>query len=149
MAHVDVRQRIQASAAEVYAVAQDYAARSSWDPFTLHQRFLTTGALVRVGSQVEITDRRGIAMVVEFIVVKPGDRAAIRMVSGPWWLRSFAGTWAFKPVDARTCDAVFRYSFSPRVPGTGPVLAWSFRRSTKARLLALKARCESPAIREN
>ncbi|MEH6422436.1 type II toxin-antitoxin system RatA family toxin [Pseudomonas sp. CGJS7] len=147
MALIERRIEIAASADRVYAVSQDYAVRYDWDPFP--ERIQVVGdaaAPLAVGTLVRVRNKFGLRMLVRFVQLKPPTHAAIAMVSGPWFLRKFAGSWIFQPLDPRRTDARFRYSLSARPRWLGwaiePLAARYFDAVVRRRLRGLKAYCE-------
>lgn len=138
---------IMAPIKRVYQVSQDYSVRYEWDPFpenisVLNDSFKT----LKVGTQVWVRSKLGMEMLVEFVQVAPPQRTAIKMISGPWLLEKFAGSWIFEPQGNNTTLARFRYSFSTRPAAIRKLTSWVaamyFKRMTRKRLIGLKKYCE-------
>ena len=137
---------IDAPAAGLFALSQDYGLRREWDPFTGDMRFLDGATAASRGVRVWFRARNGLVMEVEFVSVRPPRSVAMKMLRGPGFLKRFAGTWLFVPqADGRT-RVTFRYSFEPRwrwlAPVVSPIFAWTFRRQLRARLRGLKRGAE-------
>jgi ribosome-associated toxin RatA of RatAB toxin-antitoxin module len=142
MPRIEASILIDAPAEGLFALAQDYALRRAWDPFTGDMRFLGGATAPGRGVRVWFRARNGLVMEVEFVGFHPPRSVAMKMVRGPWFLRHFAGTWLFAPrPDGRT-EVTFRYSFQPRWRWLGPAFGWAFRRQVRARLRGLKRGAE-------
>lgn len=64
--------------------------------------------------QVLVRSKLGMSMVVEFVPVTPPTCAAIVMISGPWFLKKFAGSWTFAESTPGYSIAKFRYSIQAK-----------------------------------
>jgi hypothetical protein len=157
---------IDAPAAGLFALSQDYALRRAWDPFVRDMRFLDGAAEAGRGVRVWVRAWTGLTMEVEFTGFRPpststegrqagsteGRQAgvAMRMLRGPWFLERFAGTWLFRPRPGGASTVTFRYSFTVRGrwlrPLLNPIVAWVFRRDVRARLLGLKRGAEQDGL---
>jgi hypothetical protein len=133
---------INQSQEEVFRLSQDYKLRLDWDPFPESYKFLN-GSVLEVGLRLKVVDKAGRAMVVEYISYKPPLVAAVKMISGPWYIRSFAGSWSFKKLSKNETIAVFKYNIKPQLPIIGFILRWVFKRNIAKRLSALKYYAES------
>ena len=152
MALIERRAEIAAPLDYVYAVSQDYARRYDWDPFPERIDVVAGDPQrIAIGSEVLVRNKLGLNMRVRFVQLRPPTHAAIAMVSGPWFLHKFAGSWIFQALDAQRTDARFRYSLTthPRwLRGCiEPLAATYFDRAVRRRLQGLKAYCERmPAV---
>ena len=146
MATVECEVTIQASPDVVYQVSQDYSVRYQWDPFPEKIELLESADRIEKGTKAFIRAKNGLKMVVEFVQVSPPSTAAIRMVHGPIFLESFAGSWIFKVAGPGITKARFIYSIKSKrwaVPYVlDRVVCWYFRRVILNRLLGLKNYCE-------
>ncbi|MGL4319048.1 MAG: SRPBCC family protein [Pseudomonas sp.] len=146
MALIELRVSIAAARARVYQVSQDYAVRYEWDPFPERIEFMGELQAVQRGARVLVIARNGLRMEVEFVQVDAPQRAAIRMLRGPFFLRLFAGSWIFHERGAQETEVVFRYQLQIKrwaLPWlVEPLAAWYFRRAVAARLQGLKVYCE-------
>ena len=132
---------------EVYRITQDYSVRFAWDPFPERLEMLGGGDYTaRIGGQVFVRSKLGMEMVVEFVQVNPPKSAAIKMVSGPWFLEKFAGSWIFDTVNADQTAVRFRYLIHARgfiVKNIIEAIAVIyFRWAVDKRLLGLRDYCE-------
>jgi ribosome-associated toxin RatA of RatAB toxin-antitoxin module len=143
---------IDAPAAGLFALSQDYALRRAWDPFVRDMRFLGGATEAGQGVRVWVRAWTGLTMEVEFTGFRPPTSVAMRMRRGPWFLDRFAGTWLFKPRAAGGTEVTFRYSFTVRGrylrPLLGPIITRVFRRDVRARLRGLKRGAEQGGLLE-
>lgn len=139
MAMVEHCIEISAPATLVGQISQDYSVRYEWDPFP-ESISVVRGSMnpPSVGTQVLVRSKLGMEMLVEFVQVVHPNRAAIKMVKGPFAIAKFAGSWIFEDIDGQATVARFRYSIATRpVPLSwlGDRLAAAyFSRTTKKRL---------------
>ena len=137
---------ICAPAEQLFALSQDYSLRREWDPFTGSMSFLGGATQTRKGAQVEFRSRQGLTMVVEFVQVRPPKVVAMKMLSGPWFIDRFAGSWTFRSVDDGSTQVTFRYALRARPTLIGPALRWVLTREFDARLTGMKHAAESTDI---
>lgn len=147
MAIIEHSIEINAAQDVVYRISQDYNVRFDWDPFPDRLEMLDGGDyLAERGKRVYVRSKLGLSMVVEFVQVNPPSRAAIAMVSGPLFLKKFAGTWIFQPLSSECTLAKFRYALEAKPALLRPLIealaVAYFRRTVRKRLLALKQYCE-------
>lgn len=144
MSVVDVRCHIAAPAASAYNASQSDQQRRAWDPFTRRTEHLHGARHEAPGVQLRIISWLGMRMDVIYVAVKPGERAAISMTRGPFFLRAFAGSWVFTPAEGHGCEARFRYHISaqPWLRWLEPLMLRYFRFETTRRLQALRRHCE-------
>jgi ribosome-associated toxin RatA of RatAB toxin-antitoxin module len=144
--------RIEAPAARLFALSQDYALRRAWDPFVRDMRFLDGATHAGKGVRVWVRAWTGLTMEVEFTSFRAPTSVAMKMLRGPWFLRQFAGTWLFRPSASGGTEVIFRYSFSVQGrwlrPLLGPLIGWMFRRDVSARLRGLKRGAEEDGLLE-
>ena len=135
---------------EVYRIAQDYSVRFKWDPFPDKLEMIgNEGYKPKIGGKVFVRSKLGMAMIVEFVQVNPPRADAIKMISGPWYLAKFAGSWTFDSITEQKTRVRFRYLLLTR----GFVFNYLietiavcyFRHVTNKRLLGLSSYCESKA----
>ncbi len=149
MAIVQHKLTIDAPQAVVYSASQDYAVRYEWDPFPEKIELLDGATELAVGVRTRVIAKSGLRMDVEFVQLAPPVRAAIVMTKGPVFIKSFAGSWVFKPIDASSTQATFRYAIKTKawvLPRVSEYLAaLYFRKAVVARLRGLKQYCERNA----
>lgn len=136
---------------EVYRISQDYSVRYDWDSFPDSLKMLNgEDYSARIGRKVFIRSKLGMEMVVEFVQVNPPRSAAIKMVTGPWYLAKFAGSWNFDPVDEQNTRVRFRYLLLTRSFVFNylvqKIAVHYFRHVTNKRLLGLRSYCELKAL---
>lgn len=146
MAKVFFETQIKATTESVYRVSQDYSVRYDWDPFPEKIQLLGGATSIEKGSRVLVVAKSGLKMTVEFIQLQPPHTAAIKMVSGPFFLQSFSGSWIFKESGNGLTTAKFVYSIKSK-PWALPfivdnIAALYFSKLVKARLMGLKYYCE-------
>lgn len=152
MASVESHLTIKAPVDFVYRISQDYAVRYDWDPFPENIAVISGDPdMLSIGTRVQIKSKLGMGMLVEFVQIMPPTRAAVKMVSGPWFLEKFAGSWIFQPgqADAQT-EARFRYTIVARPKAlrllVEPLAALYFSRVVSRRLAGLKTYCEAALV---
>jgi hypothetical protein len=150
MAIVEAALVIHAPREVVYSISQDYSVRAEWDPFTAHLEMADGSPwFIKSGSRVFVRSKLGSSMVVEFVHLDPPSRAAVSMVSGPRYLRKFAGSWIFDEIDQRATLVRFRYLIAARRgmfrKAMDIIAAWYFQRVVIRRLEGLKRYCERMA----
>jgi ribosome-associated toxin RatA of RatAB toxin-antitoxin module len=100
--------------------------------------------------EITVRARNGYRMRVKYVSYVRPRAAAIEMVSGPWFIRRFAGTWSFVAASENSTRVTFKYNVvaGPKwlAPLLQPLLNMSFSRHARRRLLALKAYVEGAAI---
>ena len=135
---------------EIYHVTQDYKVRFKWDPFPDRLEMVGGGEYTpALGNQVYVRSSLHLSMVVEFVQIAPPSHMAIAMVSGPWFLKKFAGTWIINDTQSGVTKVRFRYLLQTqpaclRVLLDGIATAY-FRLAIRNRLIALKKYCEAPS----
>ncbi len=132
-------------AAELFALAQDYALRPKWDPVHGDFEFLD-GTSQGPGAHVWYRAQNGVTMQVRYISYQPPTTVAMTMTSGPWFFDRFSGAWNFRALDTARTNVVFQYEFRlrPRLLNAtaGPLVAVALGRGVAARLRGLKAFAE-------
>lgn len=139
MATIEQRCLIHTDLETAFQVSQDYSCRSQWDPFAKNiQR--------DIDGLVSITAWHGMKMCVEYVSWHPPERVAIRMVSGPRILKSFAGSWLFSQHAAGIVGVRFRYQIQATHNWRflEPWMLRYFKLETGRRLKALKRYLERP-----
>jgi len=134
---------IDASAADLFALTQDYERRLAWDPFLRSAELIAGAVAPGVGVRAYCVARSGFGMETEYVSYRPPHVTAVKMTRGPWLVRSFAGSWRFIDLSPRRSRVVFQYALKGRCSWLTPVLARVFARDTRKRLAALKAAVES------
>lgn len=151
MATIEYELVINAKPEIVYEISQSYSAiRYLWDPFPKQLKLLDGATSIAKGVKVFILAKNGFKMVVEFVQVTPPSAAAIKMIKGPFFLQSFAGSWTFKPIENTATKAKFTYSIKAKkwaLPFiTNAIINWYFSYEIRRRLEGLKSYCENNAV---
>lgn len=134
---------IAASAADLFALTQDYVRRLAWDPFLKSANLLDGATAAGVGVRAYCVAHTGLGMETEYVSFNPPRTCAVKMTRGPWVLSSFAGAWRFEEVAPGRTRVGVRYHLRARFGWLLTlVVGWVFRRDTRNRLAALKAAVE-------
>ena len=137
---------IDAPAAALFELSQDYNRRLEWDPFLRSAELLHGAIEAGVGVRALCVDRKGTAMETEYVSFNPPRAVAVKMTRGPWFLESFAGSWRFEELKPAQTRVAFCYSLSPRPWWLSwlmsRILARVFARDTRRRLKAFKEAVE-------
>jgi hypothetical protein len=133
--------RIEAPIDDVFHRTQDYSSRLAWDPFLKRAELLHEATQAAVGVQALCTAKSGFEMTTQYVSFRPPYVAAVRMIQGPWFFESFAGTWRLESLGDATI-VHFKYHLRTRPRLLRPLLdrlaRWLFARDTSRRLQALK-----------
>jgi hypothetical protein len=138
--------------ARAFALSQSYGElRYRWDPFVREQRLLGGATAAAKGVRTWTRSRHRLTMVSEYVTFRPPTHVGMRMVSGPWFFRTFSGGWNFAPGGGGTStEATWRYNFTIRPAWLAPVAdrigVWLLGRDIRRRLDAFAAACADPAI---
>jgi hypothetical protein len=132
---------IAAPAQALFDLSQDYGRRLDWDPFLSEARLVGDAKTVAVGVRAWCVSKfPRLGMETEYVSFKPPTVTAVKMTKGPWFIRSFAGSWRFETSDTApgVTRVVFRYSVDTRPGWLGTLIRGVFERDVKKRLAALK-----------
>lgn len=137
---------IAATPDKVYTASQQYP--GEWDPFSRIPRGSPPKQGARVGERVHIVAWHGLAMNVEYIQAQAPERAAMKMVAGPCFLETFAGTWRFLPHGQDATLAHFNYYLraAQGYRWLAPLMRFYFAWETRRRLNALAHYCENSTV---
>jgi ribosome-associated toxin RatA of RatAB toxin-antitoxin module len=139
------RQMIEVAAEPglLFDLTQDYARRLDWDPFLKEARLLGGAEEPSVGVRAWCVARNGLGMETEYISFHPPEVCAVEMTKGPWFFRSFAGSWRFEGMGPGRTMVRFTYSLDGRPALISGLLRLVFVRETRRRLEALKRYVEA------
>ncbi|HEY3140483.1 MAG TPA: SRPBCC family protein [Acidimicrobiales bacterium] len=134
-----------------FQLSQTYGEiRYRWDPFVVEQRLLNGASSAGKGVQTWTRSRHRLVMVSEYVTYKPPQHVGMRMVTGPWFFKSFSGGWNFTPNHDGTTSATWRYNFTCRPKWLSPVAdrigVWLLGRDIRRRLDAFARACADPEI---
>jgi hypothetical protein len=141
MSLIEHSSTVNGSLEAVFDLTQDYSLRAKWDPFPESYEFEGDATQLAPGVCLTVYAKNGFRMKVRYISYQRPRAAAIEMVSGPWFIERFAGTWLFATTSHRETRVTFKYNVvaGPSVIGQflQPLVNWSFSRHARARLQAL------------
>jgi hypothetical protein len=143
---IEVTAAVPVPPAVAFAVSQSQGElRYRWDPFVREQRLLDGATQPAKGVRTFTRSKHGFAMVSEYLAVNPPRQVGMRMVSGPWFFRTFSGGWSFTVRDDGGTDATWRYSFTIRPAWLAPIAdrigRVVLRRDIDRRLAGFAAAC--------
>lgn len=137
---------VSGTSEEVFDLTQDYSMRGAWDRFPESYELESASGKPEPGAIVHIRAKNGHRMTVRYVSFNRPRAAAMTMVSGPWFIREFAGTWQFKPAGPGQTEVTFIYRVvaGPRWLAwlVQPLLDWSFGRHSVQRLRGLGRHAE-------
>ena len=139
---IECTKEIRVSKECLFDITQDYSIRMAWDPFPESYSFLNGSKLER-GLQLKVTDKTGRSMTVEYVSFRPPLVASVKMIDGPWYIKSFAGSWSFRKLSENRTVAIFKYNIVGYPKIIGNIVRFVFKRNVQKRLLALKQYAES------
>ncbi|HZY96491.1 MAG TPA: SRPBCC family protein [Candidatus Cybelea sp.] len=137
---------------QIFDLTQDYPRRLEWDPFLSEARLLDGALTPQIGAKALCVDHHGFSMEVVYVAYKRPEVAAVKMVRGPFFLSSFAGTWRFSEAGEGRTLVLFEYYYRLKWPFAvlRPFVDAVFAREIAERLEALdnfvKARKLTPAL---
>ena len=110
------RQSIEVAAepAVLFDLTQDYARRLDWDPFLKEARLIDGAESPGVGVRAWCVARNGLGMETRYVSFNPPGACAVEMTRGPWFFRSFSGSWRFEAIGPGRTRVTFTYSLDGR-----------------------------------
>jgi ribosome-associated toxin RatA of RatAB toxin-antitoxin module len=141
---VMIRQSIEvvAEPAVLFDLTQDYTYRLDWDPFLKEAKLLDGAEKPGVGVRAWCVAHNGFGMETRYVSFNPPGACAVEMTRGPWFFRSFSGSWKFDPIGPGRTRVTFTYSLIGRPTLLSGLLRFLFARETRRRLEALKRAAE-------
>ena len=138
------RQSIEVAAepGALFDLTQDYSHRLDWDPFLKEARLLGGAETPGVGVRAWCVARNGLGMETVYVSFNPPETCAVEMTRGPWFFRSFSGSWRFDRISPNRTRVTFTYSLVGLPGFLSGVLWFVFARETRRRLDALKRAAE-------
>lgn len=133
---------IDADPETLFPMTQDYARRLSWDPFLKEARLVDDAEGPGVGVRAWCVARIGLGMETRYVSYNPPSACAVEMTRGPWFFRSFAGSWRFARLGPGRTRVDFSYSLIGRPRLLSGLLRAVFARESRERLRALKRAAE-------
>ncbi len=133
---------IDAEPDALFALTQDYARRLAWDPFLKEARLVGDATSPGVGVRAWCVARNGLGMETRYVSFNPPSACAVEMTRGPWFFRSFAGSWRFERIGSGRTRVDFSYSLVGRPRLLSGLLRRAFASGSRRRLRALKRAAE-------
>ena len=133
---------IDADPEALFAMTQDYARRLLWDPFLREARLMDDAERPGVDVRAWCVARNGLGMETRYVSFNPPSACAVEMTRGPWFFRSFAGSWRFARVSPGRTPVDFSYSLIARPRLLSGLLRAFFALESRRRLRALKRAAE-------
>ena len=134
---------VDAGPGALFDLTQDYSGRLAWDPFLEEARLLDEADRADVGVRAWCVARNGWGMETRYVSFHRPGACAVEMTRGPWFFRSFAGSWRFDPIGPGRTRVTFTYHVVGRPAFLTGWLGRAFARETRRRLDALKRAAES------
>lgn len=122
----------------LFELSQDYGRRLEWDPFLREARLLGGASRAGVGVRAWCAARFGPGMETRYVSYNPPGACAVEMTRGPWFLRSFAGSWRFERIAPGRSRVDFSYNLAGRPRFLTPLLQAAFARESRRRLRAFR-----------
>lgn len=140
-----LRQTIEvvAEPAVLFDLTQDYSHRLGWDPFLKEAKLLDGAEKPGIGVLALCVAHNGFGMETRYVSFNPPGACAVEMTRGPWFFRSFSGSWRFDGMEPGRTRVTFIYSLVGRPALLSGLLRFIFARETRRRLQALKRTAES------
>jgi ribosome-associated toxin RatA of RatAB toxin-antitoxin module len=138
------RQSIEVAAEPgmLFDLTQDYSHRLDWDPFLKEARLIDGAERPGLGVRAWCVARNGLGMETRYVAFNPPRACAVEMTGGPWFFRTFSGSWRFDRIAPNRTRVTFTYSLVGRPPLMSVVLRLVFEHETRRRLKALKRAAE-------
>jgi hypothetical protein len=137
---------IDAEPTALFRLSQDYSRRLEWDPFLKSASLVGDAGEPGVGVRALCVAKSGWAMETEYVSFNPPWATAVKMIRGPRFLDSFAGSWRFDAIAPGRTRVDFRYNLRAWPQWLSwlltPILSHVFARDTRNRLRALKEAAE-------
>ena len=134
---------IDAEAAALFELTQDYERRLDWDPFLKEARLVDGAERAGVGVRAWCVARNGYGMETRYVSFHPPTACAVEMTRGPRCFREFAGSWRFEPIGMGRTRVTFTYHLVARPALFSRPLSRLFAREMRGRLAALKRAAEA------
>ena len=127
----------------LFDLTQDYSRHLDWDPFLKEAGLVGGAERAGLGARAWCVARNGIGMETRYVSFEPPRVCAVEMTRGPWFIRSFAGSWRFDRLEPGRSRVTFTYRLVGRPRFLTRLIGLVFARETRRRLEALKRAAES------
>lgn len=141
---------IEADAASLFNLTQDYDRRLEWDPFLKEARLVGGAREAGIGVRAWCVARSGMGMETEYVSFKAPHVVAVKMTRGPAIFENFAGSWRFEELAPGRTRVTFRYHLKARPDwlrfALDPIMRAIFTRDIALRLEYLKQAVEQRGV---
>ena len=139
---------IACSAECVFDFTQDYEQRLNWDTFLIKADLIDGAKKAGRGVKAYCVAKNGLGMITEYVSFNRPKATAIKMTKGPYFFKSFLGSWTFKQLHPNLTEVIFIYSFQIRFPFNliSEKIKRNLQNNVKQRLRDLKANIERQNI---
>lgn len=98
-----------------------------------------------VGVKADCTAKNGFSMITEYVSYNRPEGTAVKMTSGPFMFKTFAGSWKFIHIDTGITEVSFIYSYELRLPFLffRAIVKRKLQNEVKQRLIDLKRNIET------
>jgi ribosome-associated toxin RatA of RatAB toxin-antitoxin module len=134
--------QVAAEPQALFDLTQDYPRRLAWDPYLKEARLVGGADRAGLGVRAWCVARNGIGMETRYVSFDPPQVCAVEMTAGPWFIRSFAGSWRFDRLERGRTKVTFTYHIVGHPGFLTRFLGWVFADDTRQRLAALKQAVE-------
>jgi ribosome-associated toxin RatA of RatAB toxin-antitoxin module len=124
----------------IFDFTQDYQNRLEWDTFLKKAELIHGAKKAGLGVQSYCVAQNGLGMTTEYVSFNRPKVVAIKMTQGPFFFKSFLGSWRFKPLNSVETEVSFLYSFQLAFPFSlfNGLVKKTLVRNVKQRLVDLK-----------
>lgn len=144
MPHGVVKEIIPASREQVFELLHDYNRRLDWDTL-LQEAYLTDGFKAAELHATSVCKGRwylgGIALKTEYVVFKPPEVAAVKLMGTAPFFESFAASIQHKEITQNSSEIEYKYTFTARPKNLRwllhPIMMRALLIETRKRLKAL------------
>src|SRR5262249_21495740 len=126
-----------------FGLTPDSSRPLGWDPFWKEARLLDGADAAGPDVRAWCVARNGLGMETRYVSFNPPGACAVEMTRGPWFFRSFSGSWRFERTGPHRTMVTFTYSLVGRPGLLSGLLRHIFARETRRRLTALKRYAEA------
>jgi ribosome-associated toxin RatA of RatAB toxin-antitoxin module len=100
----------------IFDYTQDYNKRLTWDTFLRRAELIEGATAPDEGVKAYCVAKNGWGMETEYVSFKRPAVTAIKMTKGPFFFKTFVGSWRFKYLSKEETEVSFLYSFQLRFP---------------------------------
>lgn len=98
----------------LFEFSQRESGRLGWDFRMIDFRIHDGVDLPRKGDLMTFVTKGGVSMTNVYVHIRRPDCISIKMIAGPWFLKSFGGAWRFEKITSEITRVTFNYSFTLR-----------------------------------